>query len=375
MEANVSSVESSDLNRTRVVSASLDISAIVLALSAVVWGLIRLWGIWGSGSAVEHLDQTVTVVVAMVLGLIGGVALWALGELLRQLDQLADVVARRPAPGMSVVAGTSPRRADGGAASGSLVEVASILREIRDVSLLDDDQRAERVRIQGQELLRQLTQELPHLLREHRWIEAHERLRHARISYPGIPDWQRLEEQVEAARERIEEQDVANAKRQIMDLVALGAWERASDAARELAQRHPKSEAAAQLAHDILAKRDDALTEQRAKLLQDAQAATDQRDWRGALQIANQMIERFPKAVEAEALRQQLPTLRSNAEIQTRQEMEGQIREYIQQHRFAEAASVARHLIAQYPNSPQAVVLKDQLPRLESRAAEQHALP
>ena len=100
-----------------------------------------------------------------------------------------------------------------------------------------------------------------------------------------------------------------------------------------------------------------------------AQGASNDREWKAALAAATSLIQRYPKSPEAQALRMQLPTLRENAEIQTRQQMETQIRDLIKEHRFDDALRVAHELLDQYPDSPQAGVLRDQLPRLEEKAA------
>ena len=49
--------------------------------------------------------------------------------------------------------------------------------------------------------------------------------------------------------------------------------------------------------------------------------------------------------------------------------MEAKIRQLLTEKRYEQAVRMARQLIARYPNSPQASVLHDQLPRLEEKAA------
>jgi len=60
--------------------------------------------------------------------------------------------------------------------------------------------------------------------------------------------------------------------------------------------------------------------------------------------------------------------LRENSQIKDRHRMENEIRELIKASRFEDALRLARELIDQYPASPQAEVLRDQLPRLEEKA-------
>jgi hypothetical protein len=137
---------------------------------------------------------------------------------------------------------------------------------------------------------------------------------------------------------------------------------------RDLQQRHPDAPQVGELARRVVAEREKATAEERAKLMARAQEATNRRDWTIALQNVEEVLARFPNSPEAEELRQQLPTLRANVEIQTRQRMEAQIRELIKDHRYREALRIARIVIDQYPDSPQAAVLREQLPRIEQRA-------
>ncbi|NLG41995.1 MAG: hypothetical protein GX547_02015, partial [Phycisphaerae bacterium] len=99
--------------------------------------------------------------------------------------------------------------------------------------------------------------------------------------------------------------------------------------------------------------------------------AVNQREWNKALVLANDLLHRYPRSPEADALRQQLATLTENAEIQTRQQMESEFREQMKQRQFASALRLANELMERYPKSPQADVLRSQLPRLEKLAAEQ----
>ena len=85
--------------------------------------------------------------------------------------------------------------------------------------------------------------------------------------------------------------------------------------------------------------------------------------------LANDLLHRYPRA----GGRRGASNLRrsENAEIQTRQQMESEFREQMKQRQFASALRLANELMERYPKSPQADVLRSQLPRLEKLAAEQ----
>ena len=365
--------------KARIAAAALEFGAVFLGLGGLFWAIVQLSVIWSpgpTGSAVVTAvawSQTVNTLAALLGIWAGALLLWGVGEAVRQLDnvQLAlagttdeEVIQVQP------VAMPTLRSATG-LEQQSLAELRDILIDIRNLTLLSDEQRAERFEIQGRELLRELEAEVPQMLREHKFVHARERLAEAQARFPSIPEWQGLAQQIEAARERIESHDIESATRQINDLMALGAWDRILETVRDLVRRHPGVERVEELAHRVTAQGDKARQAERSRLLAQAQAATDRKDWTEALNLANQLINGHPKSVEAEALRQQLPTLRDNVEIQQRQRMEGQIRELIKEQQYAEGLAMARKLIERYPGSPQAAVLKAQLPRLEERAMAQ----
>jgi hypothetical protein len=191
----------------------------------------------------------------------------------------------------------------------------------------------------------------------------------ARRRFPALPNWRGLAEQVEQARALFEAHDLLMASREVDDLAALGAWDRAGEVFRNLRQRHPVSEPVAELGRRVTLGQERATAEERARLMSQAQDATNKREWSRALTLVEGLLARFPGSPEAAELRQQVPILRANVEIHTRQEMEGHIRELIKQQRLTEALRVADELIGKYPDSPQAAALREQLPRLRQRVA------
>jgi len=379
MSDSVRDVGVGELRRPRLVAAALEIGAVLLALVALAWAITRFWTLTQAADPVgPGIAETLfRLLIAGALALL----LAGLAELLRVWDRLPAAPAA-PRAGVNeddivrrLTAALSTSRATGGARAESTPllqsEALALLREIRDLTLLAPEQRARRYEIQAAAAVEQLTNEIPQLLREHDWVQAQQRLRVARGRFPTAPQWDALAAQVEQARATVESHDIESATRQLNDLMNLRAWDRVVETVRDLLQRHPGSPGAEELARRVMRGRAKALADARARLMAQAQAAAHERDWSTALRLANAMIERHPQSAEAEALRQQLPTLQDNAEIQARQQMEAQIREHIKEHRFVDALETARALIERYPQSPQAAVLREQLPRMEQRAAEQ----
>lgn len=289
---------------------------------------------------------------------------WGLAELVRRLETLPGLIAAR----RGGVTWPAPTTAPAALDEQHLEGITALLRELRDISLLDDTQRAKRLEAQGRALAADLEREVPALLREHRWREARRRVQDARVRFPTLAQFEALERQIETMRAQVEAHDIESAERQINDLAALHAWERAADVVRELLARHPDSQKANALAARVRQQYDKTQAEQRTRLMAQAQDAVRARDWSTALAAANTIIQRYPRSPEAEALRLQLPTLQENVEIQTRQRAEARIRELVKQGRFDVALQSAHELIDRYPNSPQAEALRGQLAKLHQRA-------
>ena len=360
------------LNLGQMVAAALAVGGGLLAVVATVWTVARFWLL----SQIEEPKPTVADFAATAALLLGAWAvallLWGAAEILRRLDDVLEVLRGGGGTARGALPGSYARPPEGlGEAQARLLEqLVQFTRDLRDITLLSEQERVMRARVESTALARQLERDVPMLLREHNWHEAQIRVQHARVRFPSVPTWNALAEQVEQARAKFEAHDIEVATREVDDLAALNAWDRAAGVVRDLQRRHPDSEKVAELVRRVGIGCDKANAEERARLMSRAQEATNQRKWGEALRLAETVIEKFPKSPEAHDLRQQLPTLRTNAEIQHRQQMEAEIREFIKEQRFSEALRCARELIGRYPDSPQAHVLRGQLPRLEQKAGE-----
>ena len=128
---------------------------------------------------------------------------------------------------------------------------------------------------------------------------------------------------------------------------------------------HPESTRCRQLWDDT----------RRAHLYAHIQKCAEQHHWTEALAAAEEFLGRFPESREAQALRRQMDTLRTNAEILQRRQYEKRFKDFIGAEHYAEALQIARHVVEQFPNSPQAQALRDQIPLLERRVAGERTGP
>jgi tetratricopeptide (TPR) repeat protein len=181
----------------------------------------------------------------------------------------------------------------------------------------------------------------------------------------GDEETRKLAEYIEAAAGKAEAEDVAAATKQVEDLMSLTSWDRAMQVAEDLIDRHPNSLPAKQLLARIQREKQVHQQEHRNRLYVEIQRHTSRREWQQALAIARQLIAAYPESIEAESLRTQLDTLTKNAEIEHRRELETKYKGLIEERNFAEALALAREVIATYPESPQARVMREQIPHLE----------
>jgi outer membrane protein assembly factor BamD (BamD/ComL family) len=359
--------DQNSISRSRVVALLLEAGGILFALASLGWALVRFLEI--SRREAVRAEDVLTTLALLLGGLVAGLLMWGVAELIRKLEALPDLMSGNPGrlraiESLTPAAAPAPLLSEAQGAT-----IVELLREVRDISLLTPEERTKRLETAGRALAAELEREVPRLLREHRWREARKRVQEARERFPTFPQFEQLEKQIETMRAEMESRDVEQAERQIHDLSALEAWERAAEVVRELLERHPDSEKANALAAVVRMKYEKSQAEQRARLMAHAQEQVRQRDWQGALQTANTIVQRYPKSPEAEALRLQIPTLAENAEIQIRQRLEAHIRALIRERRYDAALQSANELIDRYPNSPQAEALRAQLPKLRERVA------
>jgi len=360
--------ERGELSRSGLICGALDVFGLLLIGISVL----------GCVYALVHFSRSDTLSVNVVLlalaGMLGsisaGVLLLGLAELNRRAIGIHQSTERGARAQRDLSAGRGAAQSETSLRDSDVLdELVVLMREVRDISLLTEEQRSLRLQAQGKAVLSLLQREVPMLLREHNWIEARNRVEEARERFPNFSEWDELEQKIEEMRMQVEAHDIEAARRQIDDLSSLGAWDRVAEVLNELLERHPDSIKANELAERLRTQRNKAEAEQRARLMAQAQEATNRREWKAALAAATTLIQRFSRSPEAQALRMQLPTLRENAEIQARQRMEAEIRDLIKQQHYDEALRITHELLGQYPDSPQAAVLREQLPRLEERAA------
>lgn len=254
-------------------------------------------------------------------------------------------------------------------------EVIGVLEDLRDNSLLSEEERQLKKKLVADEEIRAASAKIRSLTPLGDFAAARDMAEALARKYPNDPRAARLVEQVEQSREKHEVEDVRAVTTQVNDLIVISAWGRARELAQQLQQRHPDSIEARQLLVQLETRYHDFQREQRGRMANEVQRFVTRKKWEEALAAARMFIERFPGSDECEALKMQLPTLIVNAEIDRRQKLEAKIMSLVREGRYIEALDMARGVIRDYPDSPQAEALREQIDRLEELALNPNAPP
>jgi outer membrane protein assembly factor BamD (BamD/ComL family) len=143
----------------------------------------------------------------------------------------------------------------------------------------------------------------------------------------------------------------------------------------DLVENFPRSDAAAELLEHVAKERDAFIDTNAQAQFDEVRRHLENRTWRLALTGAQKLLGKYPTHQRAQQLRQQLRTIHENADIEERQEAEVQIQEMIRAGQFRDAIDLAEDVIRRFPGSPQAEAIEAMLPRLQDLAGEPHSEP
>lgn len=305
---------SGPLLRLDVVAAMVRVTAAAAALLGVVGGLAVLAWHAGPDGPGLGLVPLALVLVPPVLGAVTSVGLLAAAGVL-ELSLRSAAAVRRLERTIAEVTGrsTEDSAAFARAAAEHSRRTAELLAELRDVLLMEEPQRRDHARFR---------------------VEQDRRDRFAEVEH----------------------------------LVAAGELTAARSAAEELAARHPQFTEAARLLERVREEERRRRLADADRLAEEAEQAARTERWRDAFRLAEDLIARFPDTPPADFARAGLETLRRNAEIEHRRQLEEQFKELMAAKRYPEALVVAETVCNTYPDSPQALALRDSIEKLRRKA-------
>jgi tetratricopeptide (TPR) repeat protein len=263
---------------------------------------------------------------------------------------------------------TEARLPVSGIGGASHEEVVSLLSEIMENTLLDDQDKAAKRQLAKKQRQRALRREIEALIKAAKYREAHERLEEFRLRYAADDEVADMEGQLSEALRQHEQSEIAHITEQVERYMGLGLWERAMEMARALAEQFPENPDAARLPETVRLEQAAGRRQEQQRQYREIEHLVARKHWREALRTAETLLENHPDSPEANTLRDQMDELKRNAAILERREWENRIAEHIQIGRHREAFDLAMELVEKYPESPQAAEIQKNLGQLKARA-------
>ena len=254
--------------------------------------------------------------------------------------------------------------------AGDLGKVVQLLDEIRDISLMDAEQRQRWL----QRLLTMRRQTaaatIDIMTQESRWADARATLDHAIAYYGDGAELQAAHKRLMDAGDAAEQQAMHGLKRRVSELTAADNWDQAVTESEALLRLFPVSVAMQEYHAKLTADRTTAINSLANRLYDEIRGDIEQRSWRRALGAARRLLAKCPTHLRARQVETQMLLIRDNADVEQRNSMETRIHELVKSGRLKEAMALAKDLIDGYPNSPQAQIAQPLVERLQSRIEE-----
>jgi tetratricopeptide (TPR) repeat protein len=306
--------------------------------------------------------------VLVVAGLLVGAVAMGLALMLKYTFSTAATVKLTERAMREVLQKMEFTRTGGGLAGASHEEVISLLSEIMENTLLDEEDKAAKRQLARKHRQQTLRREIEAFIRAGKHREAHQRLEEFRLRYADSDEVRQMEQQLSEALRSHEQNEIANVAEQVERYMGLGLWERAMETAQALAEQFPENPDAARLPDTVRMEQGANRRQDQQRLYREIEHLAGRRRWREAHRAAQTLIENHPDSPEAKALADQIEELRRNAAIAERREWEQRITDHIQTGRHREAYDLAVELMEKYPDSPQAEEIRKNLDQLKARA-------
>lgn len=251
-----------------------------------------------------------------------------------------------------------------------LARMEEMLREVRELSLLGDSDRRVRLAHHLEQRKRYMSRQIMEMIAAQQFAKAEQVLLDLESQFPNDPHAIGCRRDLESARRETESQVVRQGKERVEHLIAIGSWEQAMASVNHLVENFPANHDARELLARIARERDVFIDTNAQTLYAELRRNIEQHQWRPALAGVQKLLARYPMHPRAQQMRQQLRTIQENADIEERQEAEVQIQEMIRGGRFRDAIDLAEEIIRRFPASPQADAIEAMLPRLQELAGE-----
>jgi len=320
---------------------------VLMAVGFIVGGCGGACVLWGAAWMVRRLHE-----------------LWLLrgGGGIQEAEMVSDE-GPRTAPLPQVILVDPERDEVAPAEPPTLQQVLAELKELKTNTLLSPEQReAKRLREQTRRVEEQVSR-VRKAIQDRDFRKADALAEQLDEEMPDESRRAALKKEIADAQEAIEAADVARATQRVDDLMAVASFVEALQAAEELLAGFPQSAQAAALVERVRREGTSFTRDHRRRLYAEIELYAQNRRWRQALAAAKRFVEAHPNCSEAELVRTQMPTLDDNARIEEVRDMRDRILDYIERRRYQEAVELAREVMERFPETAAAQELQQQVLR------------
>jgi tetratricopeptide (TPR) repeat protein len=246
-----------------------------------------------------------------------------------------------------------------------------MLIELRDLLLMNDHQRATASRRHWDQRKEDHIRMIERAIAMDDWEHSQALVAELQSMLPDDPIGEEMAQRVESEQGVRRRNDLEAARSQIRHMISVNGWGQAEETTQRLERRYPRHPDVEILRMELAAEREAFERENLQRLFNELREASEQRQWRRAMLVAEELLRRYPDDKQVSRLQLDLPTLRENAEAQERREEEALFKELLQRQRYDEAIGVAQHLISRFPTSSAAAELNRLLPKVEELSRQE----
>jgi hypothetical protein len=254
-----------------------------------------------------------------------------------------------------------------------LIRMEHLLHEIRELSLLGDNDRRLRLTHHLEQRKRQMSRQIMDSVSANEFARAEKILTELESQFPNDAYAVGCRRDLDMARRANETQLVRVTAEKIEHQIDQGQWDQALMAATHLVDNFPKNPQARELLSRASREREVFIETNAQAQYEEVRRHIEHRSWRLALVEVQKLLAKYPNHHRAQQMRGQLRTIQENADIEERQEAEVRIQEMIRSGQFRDAIDLAEDVIRRFPGSPQADAIEAMLPRLQELAGEPQA--
>jgi hypothetical protein len=239
------------------------------------------------------------------------------------------------------------------------------------LAALPDSERRERAQRERTERRAGMIKQAFELVSSRQWPQAERLVIQMESQFPNDDEVAKTRHYLKHARKLNEQEALSRITKEVDGFITAAAWDQALAKARSMIDGFPESAEARELVDRVVREQKQFEETTVQRMFDELRHDIDRRMWRRALLHSERLLEQYPDHPRADGVRYQLATIQENAEIEERQELEVRIQELIKAHRFDEAIELAEELMRRYPLSPQAETLETLLPRIRELVQEQ----